>query len=119
MDPHGLLVVGQGHDLHRPDLDDAGVVDEHVDPAEVAEGVVDQHLNLGGVGDVVHANLVAAGDCIGPRSDCGDVGDPAGDLIGLGEGHGIENERYLFAAGRDAAARLPGALQTSGADRDP
>src|SRR4051812_18737075 len=38
--------------FNRAYFDDAGVVDENVDPAEVADGLVDEHGGLGRVGKV-------------------------------------------------------------------
>ena len=39
---HGAAVGGEGLVFDGADLDDAGVVDEDVDAAEVADGVVDE-----------------------------------------------------------------------------
>ena len=49
---HGAAVGGEGLVFDGADFDDAGVVDEDVDAAEVADGVVDEHGGLGGVGEV-------------------------------------------------------------------
>ena len=48
----GNLVGGDGQVFHRAYFNDACVVDEHVDAAEVADGVVDEHGCLVGVGQV-------------------------------------------------------------------
>ena len=47
---HGAAIGGDGLVFDGADLDDAGVVDENVDAAEVADGVIDEHDRLGGVG---------------------------------------------------------------------
>jgi len=49
---HGAAIGGDGLVFYGPDFDDAGVIDEHVDAAEVADGVVDEHGGLDGVGEV-------------------------------------------------------------------
>ncbi len=49
---HGAAVSGDGLVFDGADFDDAGVVDEDVDAAEVADGVVDEGDGLGGVGEV-------------------------------------------------------------------
>jgi hypothetical protein len=49
---HGAAVGGEGLIFDGAYFDDAGVVDEDVDAAEVADGVVDEHDGLGGVGEV-------------------------------------------------------------------
>jgi hypothetical protein len=49
---HGAAIGGDGLVFDGADFDDAGVVDEDVDAAEVADGVVDEHDGLGGVGEV-------------------------------------------------------------------
>ena len=49
---HGAAVGGEGLVFDGADFNDAGVVDEDVDAAEVADGVVDEHRGLGGVGEV-------------------------------------------------------------------
>ena len=49
---HRLLEVVDGHVLERPDLDDAGVVDEHVDAAPVVDDASDRALDLVAIGDV-------------------------------------------------------------------
>ena len=45
-------IGGDGLVFDGADFDDAGVVDEDVDAAEVADGVVDEHGGLGGVGEI-------------------------------------------------------------------
>ena len=49
---HGSAVGGDGLVFNGADFDDAGVVDEDVDAAKVADGVVDEEGSLGGVGEV-------------------------------------------------------------------
>ncbi len=49
---HGAAVGFEGLVLDGADLDDAGVVDEDVDAAEVVDGVVDEVDGLSGVGEV-------------------------------------------------------------------
>ena len=49
---HGSAVGGDGLVFDGADFDDAGVVDEDVDVAEVGDGVLDEAGGLGGVGEV-------------------------------------------------------------------
>ena len=49
---HGAAVGGEGLVFDGSYFDDPGVIDEDVDAAEVADGVVDEHDGLGGVGEV-------------------------------------------------------------------
>jgi hypothetical protein len=49
---HGSAVGGERLVLDGPDFDDAGVVDEDVDAAEVGDGVIDEVFSLFGVGEV-------------------------------------------------------------------
>lgn len=49
---HGSAIGGDGLVFYGADFEDAGVVDEDVDAAEVADGVVDEQGGLGGVGEV-------------------------------------------------------------------
>ena len=76
---HGTAVGGDGLVFDGADLDDAGVVDEDVDPAEVAYGVVDEHDGLGGVGEV-----------------CGDEEDVVGRLDGSAIEEGVAGGDELF-----------------------
>lgn len=52
IDGHGAVVGGEGLVFDGADFDDAGVVDEDVDAAEVGDGVVDEVGGLAGVGEV-------------------------------------------------------------------
>ena len=83
---HGALVGGEGLVFHRAYFDDAGVVDEDVDAAEVADGVVDEHGGLGGVGEVG-----------------GDEEDVVGGLDGsaIEEGAAGADELFDIAGGQD------------------
>ena len=47
---HGAAVGGDGLVFDGAYFNDAGVVDEDIDTAEVADGVIDEHGGLGGVG---------------------------------------------------------------------
>jgi len=49
---HGAAIGGDRLVFNGADLDDTGVVYEDIDAAEVADGVVDEHGGLGGVGEV-------------------------------------------------------------------
>ena len=49
---HGAAIGFEGLVFDRADFDDAGIVDEDVDVAEVVDGVIDEHGSLGGVGQV-------------------------------------------------------------------
>lgn len=49
---HGATVGGEGLVLDRADLDDAGVVDQDIDAAEVGDGVVDEVFGLSGIGEI-------------------------------------------------------------------
>jgi len=49
---HGTVVGGDGLVFYGTDFDDAGVVDQDVNAAEVADGVIEEHGGLGGVGEV-------------------------------------------------------------------
>lgn len=49
---HGSAIGGERLIFDRADFDDAGVVDEDVDVAEVGDGMLDEGGGLGGVGEV-------------------------------------------------------------------
>ena len=69
--PLGVVVLG-----HVPDRADAGVVDEHVEPAQVASGLGDGSVHGGPVGDVAREREDVAGAAHGPVDD----GDPCAPL---------------------------------------
>ena len=96
---HGAAVGGDGLVFDGADLDDAGVVDEDVDAAEVADGVVDEHGGLGGVGEVgwEEEDVVGGLDGVAREEGVAGVGeffDVAGDedelcsgaAVAVGEG---------------------------------
>ncbi len=64
---HGAVVGVDGLVAEGADLDDAGVVDEDVEAAEGAEGLVDEAVALGGVGEVAgdEEDVVFVGDVAG------------------------------------------------------
>ena len=64
---HGAVIGVDGLVAEGADLDDSGVVDKDVEPAEVADGLVDEERRLRGIGEV-------AGD----KKDVVRVGDVAG-----------------------------------------
>src|SRR5205085_931397 len=49
---HARLVIGDGHYFHRADLDDAGVVDQHVDAAQPVIHGPDHVLDLPPIGQI-------------------------------------------------------------------
>jgi hypothetical protein len=53
VDPHDVVPLGEGHVRERPVAQDAGVVDEDVEPAELLDRRGDQSLGPRLVGDVV------------------------------------------------------------------
>ena len=54
---HRLLIIALGHVLDGPDLDDAGVVDQHVDGAEGFDGGTDQRFDVLADADVARGRL--------------------------------------------------------------
>jgi hypothetical protein len=83
---HGAAVGGDGLVFDGADFDDAGVVDEDVDVAEVVDGVVDEEGGLGCVGEVG-----------------GDEKDVVGGLDGLAGEKRVagEDELVQIAGGED------------------
>jgi hypothetical protein len=54
VDVHGLLKVAVGHMLERTHLNNAGVIDQHVNPPEMLQHDVDRGSHVRGFGDVAH-----------------------------------------------------------------
>jgi hypothetical protein len=113
---HGAAVGGDGLVFDRAYFDDAGVVDEDVDAAEVADGVVDEHGGLGGVGEVDGDEEDLAGGLDGSAIEEGVAGgdeffDVAGGEDESGSGAAVAfGEREAEAAGGAGDENdLPGA----------
>ncbi|GAC1357916.1 MAG: hypothetical protein NVSMB3_04780 [Acidobacteriaceae bacterium] len=94
---HGALEGGEGLVFDGADLDDACVVDENVDAAEVLEGEIDEGFGLRWTGEV-----------------CGDEKDVVGCRDGtlIKEGLAGAGELVRVAGGEDEAAA--GATETMG-----
>jgi hypothetical protein len=90
---HGSAVGGKGLVFYGADFDDAGVVDENVDAAEVGDGVIDELGGLGGVGEIG-----------------GDEEDVVGGLDGFAIEQGVTGGDELFevACGKDESGSSAG-----------
>ncbi len=99
---HGSAIGGDGLVFDGADFDDAGVVDEDVDAAEVADGVIDEHGGLGGVGEVG-----------------GDEEDVVGGLDGSAVEEGVAggDEFFEVAGGEDESWLRRGRSVRRGRDR--
>ena len=105
---HGAAVGGDGLVFDGADFDDAGVVDEDVDAAEVADGVVDEHDGLGGVGEVGGDEEDVVGGLDGAAIEEGMAGgDELFDVAG-GEDEFGSGAAVAFGEGETEAAGASG-----------
>jgi hypothetical protein len=113
---HRFLEVGDGHVLEWSDLDDAGVVDQHVDAAAVVHDPADGPLDLGAIEDVA----LDGGDAAALLLDIG--GRTLELLLVTGGQHDVGAGRSELPRHRQAEAARPaddGHRLASEVDRPP
>jgi len=106
---HGSTVGVEGLVFDGADFDDAGVVDENVDVAEVADGVIDEHGGLVGVGEVGRDEEDVVGGLDGVAFEQG--------FAGLGEFFDVAGGEDETGAGASVAL-CQGETETAGAAGD-
>jgi len=132
---HSAAVGGEGLVFDGADLDDAGVIDEDVDAAEVLDGMIDEAGGLGGVGEVggdeedvvggedglaLEEQMPGSGEFLDLAGGEDEFGAGSAEALGYGEAQAARasgDDYDLFAAG-GAGHEGPGCCRRSHAGED-